>query len=108
MKVALITGASQGIGRACALELARRGARVVAGARQEEKLAQLVEEIKAAGGQALAVRLDVAYNPHRPVPGPLLLLSDDGSIRRVNDNYRPPSGGFFRRLRLHVGIGHAF
>jgi outer membrane protein insertion porin family len=54
------------------------------------------------------VRLDVAYNPHRPVPGPLLLLSDDGSVRRVNDNYRPPSGGFFRRLRLHVGIGHAF
>jgi len=40
--------------------LARRGARVVAGARQEEKLAQLVEEIQAAGGQALAVRLDVA------------------------------------------------
>ena len=60
MRVALVTGASQGIGRACALELARRGARVVAGARQEDKLAQLVEEIQAAGGQALAVRLDVA------------------------------------------------
>ena len=60
MRVALVTGASQGIGRACALELARRGALVVAGARQEEKLAQLVEEIQAAGGQALAVRLDVA------------------------------------------------
>src|SRR6185503_5248113 len=60
MRIALVTGASQGIGRACALELARRGARVVAGARQEDKLAQLVEEIRAAGGQALAVRLDVA------------------------------------------------
>lgn len=59
-RVALVTGASQGIGRACAAELARRGARVVAGARQEEKLAQLVEEIRAAGGQAAAVRLDVA------------------------------------------------
>ena len=46
MKVALVTGASQGIGRACALELARRGTRVVAGARQEEKLALLVEEIR--------------------------------------------------------------
>jgi 3-oxoacyl-[acyl-carrier protein] reductase len=42
------------------VELARRGARVVAGARQEAKLEQLVEEIRAAGGQALAVRLDVA------------------------------------------------
>jgi 3-oxoacyl-[acyl-carrier protein] reductase len=60
MRVALVTGASQGIGRACALELARRGARVVAGARQEDKLAQLVEEIRTAGGEALAVRLDVA------------------------------------------------
>jgi 3-oxoacyl-[acyl-carrier protein] reductase len=44
----------------CALELARRGTRVVAAARQEDKLAQLVEEIRAAGGEALAVRLDVA------------------------------------------------
>lgn len=44
----------------CALELARRGARVVAGARQQDKLTQLVEEIRAAGGEALAVRLDVA------------------------------------------------
>ncbi len=59
-RVALVTGASQGIGRACALELARRGARVIAGARQEDKLALLVDEIRAAGGQAAPVRLDVA------------------------------------------------
>ena len=59
-RVALVTGASQGIGRACALELARRGARVAAGARQQEKLVQLVDEIRTAGGQAAAVRLDVS------------------------------------------------
>jgi 3-oxoacyl-[acyl-carrier protein] reductase len=59
-RVAFVTGASQGIGRACALLLAQHGARVVAGARQQEKLAQLVEEIRAAGGQAAAVPLDVA------------------------------------------------
>ena len=59
-RVALITGASQGIGRACALALAQRGARVIAAARQREKLEQLVAEIQAAGGQATAVSLDVA------------------------------------------------
>jgi 3-oxoacyl-[acyl-carrier protein] reductase len=58
--VALVTGASQGIGRACALELARAGAAVAVAARSEEKLAALVAEITAAGGQAAAFRLDVA------------------------------------------------
>jgi 3-oxoacyl-[acyl-carrier protein] reductase len=59
-RVALITGASQGIGRACALALARHGTRVIAAARQREKLDQLVAEIQSAGGQAAAVSLDVA------------------------------------------------
>ena len=59
-RVAFITGASQGIGRACALELARAGARVLVGARQQEKLASLVDEIRAQGGSADAVPLDVA------------------------------------------------
>ena len=58
-RVALVTGASQGIGRACAKELAARGVRVIAGARQSDKLANLVAEIRAAGGKADAVSLDV-------------------------------------------------
>jgi len=58
-RVAFVTGASQGIGRECALSLARAGARVVAGARNAEKLADLVSEIQAAGGEAIAVELDV-------------------------------------------------
>ena len=58
-RVAVVTGASQGIGRACAKALAARGARVIAGARQTEKLAELVGEIEAAGGRAEAVALDV-------------------------------------------------
>ena len=57
---AFVTGASQGIGRACALELARAGARVVVGARRQDKLASLVKEIRAEGGSAHAVPLDVA------------------------------------------------
>lgn len=59
-KVALLTGASQGIGRETALALAEAGAKVAACARNEEKLASIVNEIVNAGGQALAVKMDVA------------------------------------------------
>ena len=59
-KVAIVTGASRGIGRAIALALASQGAKVVASARNAEALAQLAEEIKAQGGDALAVVGDVA------------------------------------------------
>src|SRR5258708_35124194 len=59
-KVALVTGASQGIGRDTALALAEAGAKVAVAARNEEKLAALVNEIVAAGGTALAVKMDVA------------------------------------------------
>ena len=59
-KVALITGASQGIGRDTALALAQAGAKVAVAARSEEKLALLVSEIESAGGVGLAVKMDVA------------------------------------------------
>jgi 3-oxoacyl-[acyl-carrier protein] reductase len=59
-KVALVTGASQGIGRATSLALAEAGAKVAAAARTAEKLASLVAEIEASGGEALAVPMDVA------------------------------------------------
>src|SRR5437016_4528010 len=57
-KVALVTGASQGIGRDTAL--AEAGAKVAVAARSEEKLTALVKEIVAAGGEAFAVKMDVA------------------------------------------------
>src|SRR5580693_8218251 len=59
-KIALVTGASQGIGRACALELARTGATVILAARNEAKLAEVAAEIAAAGGQSAAFALDIA------------------------------------------------
>jgi 3-oxoacyl-[acyl-carrier protein] reductase len=59
-RVALVTGASQGIGRACALELARAGATVLLAARNENKLAEAVAEIEAGGGTAVAFALDIS------------------------------------------------
>jgi short-subunit dehydrogenase len=55
----LITGASQGIGRALALAAARRGARVLAAARSDDLLAELAREARAAGGALETVRADV-------------------------------------------------
>lgn len=58
--VALVTGASQGIGRACALELAAGGASVALAARNQEKLEQVANEIQTKGGQAAVFPLDVS------------------------------------------------
>jgi 3-oxoacyl-[acyl-carrier protein] reductase len=59
-RVALVTGASQGIGHACALALAREGATVAVAARNQQKLDELVGQILAAGGKASAFVIDVA------------------------------------------------
>jgi NAD(P)-dependent dehydrogenase (short-subunit alcohol dehydrogenase family) len=58
-KVAIVTGASSGIGRATAKLFAKEGAKVVVGARREAELAELVREIKAEGGEAFALAGDV-------------------------------------------------
>ena len=58
-KVVVITGASSGIGRATAHEFARRGYKVVAGARNKPSLDEVVEECRLLGGDALAVQVDV-------------------------------------------------
>lgn len=60
-KIALVTGASRGIGKAIAMELAKRGATVIVNySGSEEKAQQTVSEIKKNGGEAVAVKCDVA------------------------------------------------
>jgi 3-oxoacyl-[acyl-carrier protein] reductase len=59
-RVALVTGASQGIGRACATVLAAGGAKVALCARNQEKLEQVADEIAAAGGESAVFKMDVA------------------------------------------------
>ena len=89
-RVAFVTGASQGIGRECALSLARAGARVVAGARNVGKLADLVSEIQSAGGEALAVELDVtsaesvkhAFAEAEKAFGPVEILVNNAGVTK--------------------------
>ena len=59
-KVVAITGASSGIGKAAAMELARNGAKVVLGAQGKEKLEQLAEQIRGEGGEAAVMSIDVS------------------------------------------------
>ncbi|AKH41498.1 NAD(P)-dependent dehydrogenase (short-subunit alcohol dehydrogenase family) [Altererythrobacter atlanticus] len=58
-RVAVVTGASSGIGEACALVFVEKGAKVVLAARRADRLAKLVEKIEGMGGEALAVATDV-------------------------------------------------
>jgi 3-oxoacyl-[acyl-carrier protein] reductase len=59
-KTAFVSGASQGIGRACALALAKMGARIALGARNQAKLETVAEEIAAGGGEAKSFVMDVS------------------------------------------------
>jgi NAD(P)-dependent dehydrogenase (short-subunit alcohol dehydrogenase family) len=58
-RTAIVTGASSGIGEACAITLAQKGAKVVLAARRAERLTALVERLKGMGSEALAVATDV-------------------------------------------------
>jgi 3-oxoacyl-[acyl-carrier protein] reductase len=58
-RIAMVTGAGRGIGRACALELAKAGMKIALAARQTDKLEEAAAEIRAGGGEAFVVSLDL-------------------------------------------------
>ncbi len=95
--VAVVTGASAGIGEATALLLARAGARVVLAARRLERLEALAERIAARGGEALPVRCDVTV---RADLEELAARTDEayGRCDVLVNNAGIPGGGPFRTL----------
>ena len=84
-RVALVTGASQGIGRACALKLASQGVSIAAAARSQEKLTELVQEIEGAGGKAAAFAMDVG-NEEQIKAGIKAVLTQFGKIDILVNN----------------------
>jgi short-subunit dehydrogenase len=121
-KVVLVTGASSGIGRAAAVQLAGAGAMVLLVARSEDQLAEAVEEITAAGGTGIAYRCDLTdfdqidalvtkvLDVHGHVD---ILVNNAGmSIRRkvrhsqdrFQDFERPMHLNYFAAVRLTMGL----
>lgn len=84
-RVALVTGASQGIGKACALVLAEAGADVGLGSRNLEKLKQVAGEIEREGRRALVVSLDVS-NPESVKAAVAKVLEAWGKIEILVNN----------------------
>ena len=84
-RVALVTGASQGIGRACAMVLAGAGAKVALCARNQEKLQEVAAEIALKGGEAEAFKMDVA-NEEEIKAGVKAILARFGKIDVLVNN----------------------
>jgi 3-oxoacyl-[acyl-carrier protein] reductase len=109
-KVALVTGASQGIGRACALELARGGGVVGVAARNLEKLEAVVGEITAAGGKAKAYVVDIASEESikacakavQSELGPVQILVNNAGITRDSLSLRMKLSDFDDVLRANL------
>jgi len=98
-KIALVTGASQGIGRACALELAAQGATVALAARNVEKLAAVAAEIESAGGAAKTYALDVASEDSIKTTAKQV-LADLGAVHILVNNAGITKDGLALRMKL--------
>jgi 3-oxoacyl-[acyl-carrier protein] reductase len=97
-RVALVTGASQGIGRACALVLAEAGADIVLGSRNLEKLGEVAKDIEALGRGALPITLDVSS--HASVTeGVARALEAKGKIDILVNNAGIAKDGLVMRMK---------
>jgi 3-oxoacyl-[acyl-carrier protein] reductase len=99
-RIALVTGASQGIGRACALALAEAGATVALAARNEAKLAEVAAEIEAAGGKAATFALDVASEESIKA-GAKAVLERFGKVEILVNNAGITRDGLVLRMKRH-------
>ena len=97
-RIALVTGASQGIGRACALELARAGATLAVSDINEVKLADVAAEIVAIGGQAAAFALDVSSEESIKA-GAKAVLERFGKVEILVNNAGITRDGLMMRMK---------
>lgn len=96
-KVALVTGASRGIGEGIARRLAESGARVLCAARGEERVRQLADEIRSAGGDAEGVALDISSADARSVVAGL--IEKEGKIDILVNNAGITADDIFLRMK---------
>ena len=97
-RTALVTGASQGIGRACAVTLARAGARLALAARNEAKLAEVAAEIRAGGGTAEVFAIDMASEESIKA-GAKAAVGRFGSIEILVNNAGITKDGLLLRMK---------
>lgn len=97
-RIALVTGAAQGIGRACSLELARAGATLAVSDINEVKLADVAAEIVAIGGQAAPFRLDVSSEESIEA-GAKAVLERFGKVEILVNNAGITRDGLMMRMK---------
>jgi 3-oxoacyl-[acyl-carrier protein] reductase len=113
-KVAVVTGAAQGIGRAIALGLAREGAKLVVADLQAEKVKSVAAELEAGGGEALAVSVDVSSESSVECLARCTVERFNGMDILVNDAgvyFRSPVTGMSEEewdRTLHINLGGNF
>lgn len=97
-RVAMVTGASRGIGRACALALAKAGAKVALAARQTDKLEEVAAEVRAAGGEAFVAQMDLS-SPDSIKEAFALVARDFGPVAILVNNAAVTRDGLALRMK---------
>jgi 3-oxoacyl-[acyl-carrier protein] reductase len=99
MRTAFITGASRGIGLACAKALAAAGHKVVLAARNLDKLEEAAAEIRASGGEALVVTIDLS-SPESIQESIKKAIAEAGPIHILVNNAGVTKDGLSMRMKL--------